>query len=135
MRWFWEPLSTGTPHTPQTKSHLWHSAAIFFLPTLDSSLTKEPASTGNDSELLDSPVLPHATHSQSHHKVTCKNIEDEDEDEDLIVIKGIWWREQQLSPGPVSGALLEEVNDLSKDDETDDENDDMQATCISLRTE
>jgi hypothetical protein len=51
------------------------------------------------------------------------------------VIKGKWWREQQLSPGSVSGALLEEVNDSSKDDETDDENDDMQATCISLRTE
>ena len=125
--WFGEPLSTGAPHTPHTKNHLWHSAAAFFLLTLE-SLTEESASH----ELLDSPVLPHITlkdientiggrstwdseaklqmsahilmeeqpvissdtlhHSHysplpiswSHHKVTCEDIEDEEED--LIAI-------------------------------------------------
>ncbi|KIK31486.1 hypothetical protein CY34DRAFT_19876 [Suillus luteus UH-Slu-Lm8-n1] len=121
----------GAPHTPRTKSHFWHSAATFFLPTLDSSLTEEPARTGNDSELLNSPVLPRATHSWSHHKVTCEDIEDEEED--LIAIQGIRWREQQLSPGPVSGALLEEVNDPLMDDETDDENDELTNHSVGVQ--
>jgi hypothetical protein len=30
--WFTEPLSTGVPHSPSTKNHLWRSAAAFFEP-------------------------------------------------------------------------------------------------------
>lgn len=51
----------------------------------------------------------------------------------MIAIRGIRWREQQLSPGPVSGALLEEVNDPLMDDETDDENDELTNHSVGVQ--
>ncbi|KAG2058716.1 hypothetical protein BDR06DRAFT_1003904 [Suillus hirtellus] len=89
--WYGEPLMTGPPLTPRTKTHLQCEAAAIFEPVVvSSSKTTVMSMLG-------------ASRYSSKYSVTCEEVEDED---DIIAIRGVRWREQKQ---PDTSLILEEI--------------------------
>jgi hypothetical protein len=97
----------GSPLTPRTKTQLQCEAAAFFKPVVETTVTLS--------------MLGTSQYSSTRYSVTCKEVEDE---EDIVAIRGVCWREQKQ---PDTSFILEEI--LEHDDMCHDGDEEALPKC------